>query len=617
MNLSTQILSEINIHNKYAKYLTHLQRRETWDDICDRYEEMLNTKYPALKQDINYAVQFVRDKKVLGSMRALQFAGKAIELNESRLYNCAYLPVDHYKAFSETMFLLLGGSGVGFSVQKHHVEKLPAITKPTKSRRYLVADSIAGWADAVKMLMKAYFGYTNSRPIFDFRDIRPKGAQLITAGGKAPGPDPLKECLFQIQMLLDRKQNGEQLTTIECCDIECYIADAVLAGGIRRAALIALFSFDDDDMITSKYGNWWETNPQRARANNSVVIARHRIKKPDFLNLWKKIEASRAGEPGILFTNDKEYGTNPCGEISLKAHQFCNLCEVNVSDNLTQSELNERVKVAAFLGTLQAGFTDFYYLRECWKRTTEKEALIGVSMTGICSGEVMSLNLEEASAIVKAENERVAKLIGINAAARTTTVKPSGNSSVVLGCSSGIHAWHSPYYKRRMRISKHEALYTYLQIYHPELIEDDILTPKTTAIVTVPIKAPDNAIFRDEPVINMLERIKKFNLEWIRPGHRSGSNYNNVSATVSVKDDEWSVVGEWMWQNRKHYNAISVLPFSDHTYQQTPYEDITEEEYNTLVQQISSIDLTKVVELDDFTAQNQEVACAGGQCEVI
>ena len=307
-----EVLSDLTVHMKYAKYLPELNRRETWEELIARNKRMHIEKYPQLKTEIiDVYENFVATKKVLPSMRSLQFGGKPIEVSPNRIYNCAYLPVDDWRAFGEIMFLLLGGTGVGFSVQRHHIEKLPEIRKPQKTRRYLIGDSIEGWADAVKFLMKSYFT-GGAKPEFDFRDIRPKGANLITSGGKAPGPEPLKRCLTEIELMLERKENGSQLKPIEVHDIVCHIADAVLAGGIRRAALISLFSFDDEDMRTCKFGNWWELNSQRGRANNSAVIIRNRIRKSDFINLWKKIEASGSGEPGVYFNNDKDWGTNPC-----------------------------------------------------------------------------------------------------------------------------------------------------------------------------------------------------------------------------------------------------------------------------------------------------------------
>jgi ribonucleoside-diphosphate reductase alpha chain len=550
-------------------------------------------------------------------MRSMQFAGKPIELSPNRIYNCAFAPVDDWRVFSEIMFLLLGGTGVGYSVQQHHVDALPEIRKPStdKTRRFLIGDSIEGWADAVSVIVKAYF-FGGSKPVFDFRDIREKGARLVTSGGKAPGPQPLKECLIKLEGILDAKKDGEKLKPIEVHDMVCHIADAVLAGGIRRAALIALFSATDEQMISCKSGAWWETNPQRGRANNSAVLMRHKITKEYFMDLWKRIEASGAGEPGIYLSNDKDWGTNPCCEIALRPFQFCNLCEVNVSDVDTQEELNARVKAAAFVGTLQAGYTDFHYLRPIWQRTTEKDALIGISMTGIGSGAVLKLDMKEAAKVVKIENKRVAEILGINASARCTTVKPAGTTSLALGTSSGIHAWHNDYYIRRVRVGKNESMYSHLVINHPELVEDEYFRPHDTAVIGIPQKAPDTAIFRTESPIQLLERVKKVHGEWVKPGHRSGNNTHNVSATISIREHEWKAVGEWMWENKEFYNGLSVLPYDGGTYIQAPFEDCTKEKYEELMKTLNDVDLSKIVEMEDTTDLSGELACAGGACEV-
>jgi ribonucleoside-diphosphate reductase alpha chain len=303
-------------------------------------------------------------------------------------------------------------------------------------------------------------------------------------------------------------------------------------------------------------------------------------------------------------------------EIALRPFQFCNLCEVNVSNIESQEDFEERVKAATFIGTLQAGYTDFHYLRDVWKRTTEKDALIGVSMTGIGSGVVLGYDMSKAAEAVKLENERVANLIGINPAARTTTVKPAGTTSLTLGTSSGIHAWHNDYYVRRVRVGKNEAIYTYLSIYHPELIEDEVFRPHDTAVISVPQKAPEGSILRHESPFQLLERVKKVSQEWIKPGHRTGQNTHNVSATISLKDDEWDLAGEWMWNNREYYNGLSVLPYSNHTYQQAPFEDCDEETYNRLMLSLTNIDLSKVVEISDNTNLSGELACAGGNCTI-
>ena len=614
------ILSDITVHMKYAKYNPELNRRETWSELVDRNIAMHKKKYPELIDQIDEAYKYVYDKKILPSMRSLQFAGKPIEISPNRLYNCSYLPADHTDCFSEIMFLLLSGCGVGYSVQQHHIKDLPNITKPfvKRTRRFVIGDSIEGWSDAVKVLIKSYLGNKRtSKILFDYTDIRPKGARLVTSGGKAPGPQPLKECLIKVEGILNAKEDGSTLSSIEVHDIICHIADAVLAGGIRRAALISLFSAADDEMISCKSGDWWESNPQRGRANNSAVLMRHKITEDFFMNLWKRVELSGAGEPGIYLNNDKDWGTNPCCEIALRPFQFCNLCEVNVSDIESQFDFNARVKAAAFIGTLQAGYTDFHYLREIWKETTEKDALIGVSMTGIGSGAVLDLDMSDAANIVKKENARVAKLIGINKSARSTTVKPAGTTSLVLGTSSGIHAWHNDYYVRRMRVGKNEAIYTYLSVNHPELIEDEFFRPHDTAVISVPQKAPEGSIMRTESPFDTLERVKRVATEWVKPGHRTGSNSHNVSATISLREDEWDEAGKWMWENRNHYNGLSVLPYNGGTYTQAPFEDIDEAKFNEMSKVLSNVDLTKVVELDDNTDLSGELACAGGNCEIV
>jgi len=616
MDVTQEILSEITTYMKYSKYSPEQKRRETWHELVTRNKKMHQTKFPHLHDEIEEAYKLVYNKKILPSMRSLQFAGKPIELNNARIFNCSFLPLDDWRAFSEIMFLLLSGCGVGYSVQTHHVENLPEIKVPVKHKRYLVGDSIEGWADAVRMLCKAYFTGA-PLPLFDFRDIRPKGAQLITVGGKAPGPEPLKECLFNLQKVFERKKNGDKVTSLEAHDMACHIADAVLSGGIRRAALIALFNLDDEEMLTCKFGNWWEENPQRGRANNSAVVMRHKIDEEEFFKLWKKIELSGSGEPGIYFSNDKDWGTNPCCEIALRPFQFCNLCEVNVSDVVDQDDLNARVKAAAFIGTLQAAYTDFHYLRDIWRKTTEKDALLGVGMTGIGSGAVLGLDLKKAADLAKEENARVAESIGINKAARVTTVKPSGTSSLVLGTSSGIHAWHNDYYIRRIRVGKNEAIYTHLAIHHPELVEDDFFKPTIQAVISVPQKAPEGSILRTENVIDMLERVKKFNTQWVKKGHRKGANTNNVSATVSIKEGEWEEVGKWMWENKDTFNGLSVLPYFGGSYTQSPFEDITKEKFEEMAQHLHGIDLSKVVEFSDNTALMDQAACAGGACEIV
>ena len=628
MEIQQEILSDITVHMKYAKWKEAEQRKETWEEICERNRQMhLNTiEKSDLSYDKSVLVDRINDvydnyvipKKVLPSMRSMQFAGKPIELSPNRVYNCAYMPINHYLSFSEAMFLLLGGTGVGYSVQYHHVEQLPEIRLPNPKRtyRHLIGDSIEGWADAVKVLFESYIGKRATTVRFDYSDIRPKGSPLKTSGGKAPGPQPLKECLVKIEGILSNKSNGDKLRPIEVHDILCHIADAVLAGGIRRAAMISLFSADDDEMITCKSGHFWERNAQRSRANNSVVLLRHRIKRDFFNNLWKRVQESGTGEPGFYFTNDKDWGTNPCCEIALRPYQFCNLTEVNVSDVRTQRELNQRVKAAAFLGTLQASYTDFHYLREVWKKTSEKDALLGVSMTGIASGGVLDLDMELAAEKARKTNEVIASALGIKTAARITCVKPAGTTSLVMGTSSGIHAWWSQYYIRRIRVLKTEAIYRYLIEKFPDLVEDDKMSP-TQAVISIPQKTPaGDSITRDESALEMLERVKKVSVDWVVSGHNRGVNTHNVSATVNIRDDEWDDVRNWMWKNRDFYNGLSVLPFAGGAYEQAPHEPISKKQYETMLNLLTEINLEEVIETEDNTDLQGELACAGGVCEI-
>lgn len=616
MNIENDILSKIVTYSKYARFMHDFGRRETWEELCWRNADMHMKKYPQLKREIyNVYRDYVIPKKVLPSMRSLQFGGKAIERNPCRIYNCAYLPIDHPDSFAETMFLLLGGTGVGYSVQFRHVNQLPIVIGPKKrTRRYIVGDSIEGWADAVKVLVEAYF-YGKAKPEFDFTDVRDKGTELVTSGGKAPGPDPLRACLNEVEAILFQSI-GRQLQPIEAHDIQCYLADAVLAGGIRRAAMIALFSSDDDVMMNCKSGEWWNDNAQRARANNSVSLLRSSVTQDEFKLIWSRVQASGAGEPGIYWTNNLDWGTNPCCEIALQPYQFCNLCEVNSATVVDKNDFIARSIAAAFIGTLQAGYTNFHYLRPIWKEITELDALIGVGSTGIAAGKINEDWLIWGAAAVVGTNKNTAKLIGINRAARTTTIKPSGTSSLVLGSSSGIHAYHNDFYIRRMRFGKDEPIWRYLSEKFPELCEDEKFRPLTMGVLSIPQRSPQGAIVRTEPPLALLERVLAYNQLWVKEGHVSGDNRNNVSCTISLRDDEWEEVGIWMWNNKEDYNGISVLPFDGGSYVQAPFQDVTEDEYERLLSYVKDIDLTQVKELEDNTNLAGELACAGGACEV-
>lgn len=398
----------------------------------------------------------------------------------------------------------------------------------------------------------------------------------------------------------------------------CAIADAVLAGGIRRAAMICLFDRDDEAMLTCKSGDWWKTHPARARANNSAVLPRDEVTEVEFIELMKRVEASGCGEPGVYWTNNKDWGTNPCCEIALRPYQMCNLTEINAGAISSQDDFNNAAAAASFIGTLQAGYTDFHYLNPKWKIACEKDALLGVSMTGIASGTVEALDMEQAAESVKHENFHVASKIGIKPAARTTCVKPAGTTSLVLGTSSGIHAWHADYYIRRMRAGKDEALAQYMMRAVPELVEQDVNVPHQV-VLSFPQKAPEGATVRTEHMLELLERVKDVSVRWVAPGHRDGINQHNVSCTISVMEGQWKRLTKWMWSNREHYNGISVLPFfGAAAYPQLPFEDISKERYEELLPLLKGINIGEVFEHDGEAINlSNELACAGGSCEIV
>lgn len=616
--MDKQALADITVFNKYARFAKDKNRRENWTEIVNRNAAMHKEKYPWMAKQIDDVYRkFVHTKKVLPSMRSLQFGGRPILMAENRIFNCAYAPAESTKFFSELMFLLLGGTGMGYSVQRRHTDKLPKIKTPESDEeyKYQVQDSIVGWSDAVKVVCKAFFN-AGTLPIFDYRDIREKGAELITTGGQAPGPEPLRICIEQLTKLL-REAVGRKLEPIEVHDMACIIADAVLAGGIRRAAMICLFDRDDEEMLTCKSGEWWKYYPARARANNSAVLPRGEVSELEFYTLMERVEDSNCGEPGIYWTNNKDWGTNPCCEIALRPYQMCNLTEINAGTINTQREFNEAASAASFIGTLQAGYTDFHYLNPKWRVACEKEALLGVSMTGIASGTVEKLDMEWASQCVVDTNREIAAKLGINPAARSTCVKPAGTTSLVLGTSSGIHAWHAPYYIRRMRAGKDEALAQYMMKAAPGLVEQDV-TKENQVVLSFPQKAPDNATVRTEPMMNLLERVKNVSVKWVANGHTSGTNQHNVSCTISVKQDEWEDLAIWMWENRDFYNGISVLPyFGAEAYPQLPFEDITKEKYEEMLPLLEGIDISKVFESDGSSVDlAAELACSGGGCEI-
>jgi ribonucleoside-diphosphate reductase alpha chain len=622
LDISNKIASDITVYTKYAKYIPKENRRETWEEIVNRCKAMHIKRYPSIKKLINESFQYVTDKEILPSMRSLQFAGKPIERNNTRVYNCAYHPADKFSFFHQTMFLLLGGTGVGFSVQHRHIDLLPTIKQPNKPRKYLIGDSIEGWADSIKALIKAYF-FGRYLPRFDFSDVREKGTPLKTAGGLAPGPAPLRECLAKMLGIFESKPTGSRLTSTEVADLTCFIAQAVLSGGIRRSAMICLFDNDDEEMLAYKSGKWGEIHPERGMVNVSAVMERQPRSvatfgpyEPDFQKLWSFIQASNSGEPGVYWTNDTDWGTNPCCEIALKPRQFCNLTTINATTIRDQKDLEERAYYAGVIGTLQAGYTDFHYLGEDWKDNCDEEALLGVSVTGLAdSNRYRGFNWEAATTRVKEANAMVAKAIEIKRAARLTCIKPEGTSSLVLGTSSGIHARHSLYYVRRIRFGKDEPIAVYLQERHPELVVPDQTNPMQV-IVELPIKSPDRSIYRTESALNLLERARYFHEHWVLPGHSTGQNTHNISCTVSIKPEEWDEVGKWMWDHRDDYNGIATMVYDLGDYVQPPHDDITKEKYEEMLKSLKKVDLSNIRETKDGTRLAMEVACSSGKCEI-
>lgn len=617
MNLSNKLLSDIIAFRTYAKYLPHLGRRETLEETINRCMNMHLDRFPKLSSDIVKAFQRVHQLKVMPSMRAMQFAGDAIVKNNARLFNCSYSPINDTKVFSEALFLLLSGVGFGYSVQRHHIIQLPKIQKPRESGIYIIQDSITGWAEALNMLLEAYF-FGKIKPEFDFGDIRSKGSYLVTTGAKAPGPEPLKAMLKLVEERLILAV-GRKLTSLEAHDIMCISSDAVLAGGIRRAALLCLFDKDDVVMLQCKHGSWWEKHPYRARANNSAVLERSTTTKEEFDFVFKMCQESGCGEPGFSWTNDREWGFNPCHEIALNPNQFCNVTTSNQFQLVDKRDYLNRVYAATLIGTLQASYTDFQYLRPIWRETTEREALLGVSFTGIADGVGIVTNqwLTEGAEFAKQINEKYAKKIGINPAARITTVKPEGTASCVLMSSSGIHARHSPYYIRRVRMNKDDALAVYLRATIPELVENDVFS-SSGVVVSIPQESPSNSVTRhSETALDLLQRSYDYNSHWVNPGHREGANKHNVSVTISVKDTEWEGVMHSMWENRELYSGISLLPFNDKIYQQAPFTECTREEYEAAMTLVKEVDVSKVQEVDDKTERMDSIACSNGVCEIV
>lgn len=615
MNKSNRLLGEVVAYRTYAKYLAPLNRRETLTETINRNMIMHLDKFPKLSRDIIKAYKQVHDLKVMPSMRSLQFGGEAIVKNNVRLFNCAFSHISYPRVFAEALYLLLSGTGFGYSVQDRHISQLPSIRNPKEEGTYVVHDSIEGWAEALNQLMNAYF-YGSIRPLFDISGVRPKGSYLVTTGAKAPGPEPLKAMLVKVEVIL-RSAIGRKLADLEVHDVICLVADCVLAGGIRRAALISLFDRTSHAMLTSKHGNWWEKHPHRARANNSAVLLRGAVNQEEFNHVYQMCIDSNAGEPGFFWTNDLDWGTNPCAEIALQSNQFCNLTTTNLTGIKNEKDFENRIYTASFLGTLQASYTDFPYLGENWKSVTEREALIGCSFTGIAdSSSLTSSQLQKAAKLVLDVNEKYSRKIGINQATRTTAIKPEGTASCVLGSSSGIHARHDQYYLRRVRMNRDDELAKYLMRVCPELVEADLFS-QTGVVVTIPQESPAGAIVRTgESAIQLFDRVKLYYNDWILPGHRSGVNTHNVSCTINYRPEEVEELKAKLWDDRLSYAAVSLLPADQTVYVQAPFESCNEDTFKKYDAMVKDIDLSKVMEMEDNTNRAEQLACAGGLCEI-
>lgn len=613
------LLAEIVFYRTYAETKKD-GYKETWLETVERVQNMHVRKYPQLTAEIVNAFDYVRAGVVVPSMRSMQFAGPSIERENARLYNCSYSPLESFKDFADLMYLLLCGTGVGFSVQRRHIHRLPEISEGVEQEVF-VFDSKEGWCNSILSLL------SNPKATFDYSAVRPKGSKIST-GGTASGPEPLIEAHEKIRAIL-LGAVGRKLSSIEAHDIMCHIADSVVVGGVRRSAMISLFDADDEAMIRSKEGSWWDGNGQRARANNSIVLHRESPSfKADLEKAVQRCLDSEYGEPGVFITEHWDYGTNPCAEISLKPRQFCNLTEVNVARCKDYETFLSASIVASFLGTLQAGFTDFGYIQPEWSQNQREEALLGVSLTGQAERPDLMTpsNLRKAAMAVRQVNELTAKEIGINPGKRLTCVKPSGTTSAVLDTTSGIHAAHAEYYIRRVRVDSSHPLGKYLaskvnvatlQKGQFNFLEQDAFNPNNI-IVAMPYHKDTYLTRTAETSIQLLERMRNVSYNWVQPGHREGPNFHNVSLTVSVRPEEKAGIKEWMVNNVEFYTGISLLPYSGGGYVQLPFEDITKEqyeEYSKLVPQ--DLDLASVKWEDTEDARQGEAACAGGACEII
>jgi len=604
-----QELQNYTFVSKYARWIEDKNRRETWKEAVDRVRNMMHTQYADqnISEEIDWAYDLMFKKKVLGSQRALQFGGEPILKRHAKIYNCTSSYCDRLRFFQECFWLLLCGSGTGFSVQKHHVAKLPNLSQNNKDQdkglKYVIEDSIEGWADALGVLLSSYFNkpsearfaeYKDQYIVFDYSNIREKGSTLSSGVGKAPGFEPLQNGLEKIRELLDRCiENGQKkLRPIDAYDIIMHSSDAVLSGGVRRSASLALFSADDEEMAKAKTGNWYIDNPQRARSNNSALLLKDDTSYEDFKNLMESVK--EFGEPGFIWSDSTEMTFNPCVEVGMwpvdektgkSGWQGCNLSTINCSSVTDEADFYERCKAAAIIGTLQAGFTDLEYLGDISKAIFDREALLGVSLTGIMEKHDLVLTekvLKAGAKIAVDTNKELSKKIGINQAARVTCLKPEGTSSSMLGTSSGIHPHHAKRYIRHVQANILEPPYQYFKSYNPQACEKSSWSANNTdEVIKFPIEVPDGSKLKNQlPAVEMLAVVKDAQKNWVQSGkNRSLCTQDflshNVSNTVTVQPDEWEEVTKYIYQNRKYFAGISLIPQSgDKDYPQAPFTTV-------------------------------------------
>jgi len=613
--------------SRYAKFVDAENRRENWDETVSRYVNYLFDKVPEIKDDVDLKKEIynsVYNLEVMPSMRAVMTAGKAADNDNTCIYNCSYLPIDDPKAFDEAMFILMSGTGVGFSVEEKYVSKLPEIPDKLFPSNHTISvhDSRAGWAKSLRILIAML--YAGEIPTWDVSRIRPQGARLKTFGGRASGPKPLVELLWFVVKMF-KSAAGRRLNSLECHDIMCKIGEIVVSGGVRRSAMISLSDLDDDRMRSAKSGPWWETAPHRALANNSAVYnTKPTVGK--FMTEWLSLYNSHSGERGIVNREAMkkiaqkhgrdasfEFGTNPCAEIILRPYQFCNLTEVVVRATDTKETLMRKIRVATIIGTVQATFSKFPYLRKIWKKNTEEERLLGVSLTGIFDNVNMCTNtseLEETLELLrdysKQVNSEFAEKLGIPKSAAITCVKPSGTVSQLVDSASGIHPRHSKYYIRRVRGNKADPITQFMKDAGVDT-EDDIFKPATTSVFSFAIKAPDGLVREDITPIQHLELWLAYQKHWCS---------HKPSVTISVGEGQWPEVGAWCWKNFDQLSGVSFLPYDGGSYKQAPYEECTEEEYKALKSRTPIINWSAFVENDDNTISSQTLACVSGACDV-